>query len=174
MIEQDWRWSAGRSRSSRTGRKSSAIKIVKADTATKLLSQHEVEAILNAPHLMRLGFLDESGWPAVAPVWVLYQDGRLFTTVESGSRKTRCFEADDRVYFTIDHSGPEGTFGVRGPARAKVIEDRELAIQLTKQSLQKYLGSEEGPMAEALLKDAEAGETAVVELVPLKWAAWSY
>lgn len=110
----------------------------------------------------------------MAPVWAVYRDGKLLTTVEAGSRKTRCFEADSRAYFTIDHSGEDGTFGVRGRAHAKVINDQALAIELTKESLQKYLGTLESPMAEALLKDAQAGETAVVELTPLKFAAWSY
>lgn len=148
--------------------------IVKADSMTGLLTREEVEAILAEPLLMRLGFNDQDGWPAVAPVWVLYENERLWTTIEAGSRKARRLAEDDRAYFAIDASGPTGTYGVRGRAHARVMTDRALAEKLTRQSLLKYLGTEEGDMAEAMLRDAREGETAVVELTPVKWAAWRY
>lgn len=97
------------------------MKIVKADPMAELMSRTEVEEILNGPYLMRLGFLESDGSPAVAPIWVIFHNDLLWATIETGSHKARRLQADNRVYFTIDHQGPEGTFGVRGPARARVL-----------------------------------------------------
>ena len=151
------------------------MKIVKADPMANMMTKAEVEEILNRPYLMRLGFNDKDGWPAVAPIWVLYQDEKLWVTIEAGSRKARRFAADDRVYFTIDHSGEDGVFGVRGPAHAKVLGvDKARAEDLVRQGLRKYLGSEEGEIAERLIKEAQDGHTTVVEITPLKYAGWRY
>lgn len=86
---------------------------------SRLLTEAEVRDILQQPLLMRLAFLDEDGWPAVAPVWFLFEKDRLWTTVARGSRKERRLLADQRVYFTIDTSGAQGTYGVRGRAQAR-------------------------------------------------------
>lgn len=150
------------------------MKIVKADGMTKLLTREQVCEILAEPLLLRLGFSDDDGWPAVAPVWFIFEKEKLWITVETGSRKTQRLRDDERVYFTIDTSGPEGTYGVRGRARARVRVDQELSERLTRECLLKYLGTLEGPMAEALLGDAKKGDTAVLELEPVKYAAWKY
>lgn len=151
------------------------MKIVKADPMADLMTRAEVEEILNGPYLMRLGFVESDGSPAVAPIWVIYQNDLLWATIETGSHKARRFEADNRVYFTIDHQGADGTFGVRGPAKARVLEaDPARAEDLVRQSLRKYMGSEEGEIPERLIKEAQDGNTAVVEITPAKYACWRY
>ncbi len=141
---------------------------------TELLSEEKVRIILSEPLLMRLAYQDAEGWPVVQPVWFILQDGHLITTVEKGSRKATRLGADNRCYFTVDTSGPAGTYGVRGRAHASISEDQELAEQILRASLRKYLGSEEGPTAEALLADLAAGDIVVVRLEPVKYAAWEY
>lgn len=151
------------------------MKIVKADPMANLMTAAEVEDILKGPYLMRLAFLEADGSPAVAPVWVIYEGERLWATIETDSHKARRFQADSRVYFTIDHQGAEGTFGVRGPARAQVLEPSpELAEELVRKSLRKYLGTEVGEIPERLIEDARNGSTAVVEITPEKYAGWRY
>lgn len=150
------------------------MKIVKADSMTQLLSQEEVLEILAEPLLMRLAYLDEESWPVAQPVWFLLYQGRLVTTVEKGTRKARRLKADNRCYFTIDTSGPQGTYGVRGRAHAHLSDDQSLAERILRASLRKYLGSEEGPTAEGLLQDAAEGNLVTVQVEPVKFAAWRY
>lgn len=150
------------------------MKIVKADSMTELLSEEEVHEILAEPLLMRLGYGDAEGWPVVQPVWFVFENDRLVTTVEKGTRKAVRLQADPRCYFTIDSSGPGGTYGVRGRARAQLSEDQALAERVLRASLRKYLGSEEGPTAEALLQDAAGGELVTLQLEAVKFAAWRY
>lgn len=150
------------------------MNIVKADSMTELLSEEAVRKILAEPLLMRLAYTDEEGWPVAQPVWFVLENDRLVTTVEKGTRKARRLQADSRCYFTIDTSGAKGTYGVRGRAHADLSDDRDLAERVLRDSLRKYLGSEEGPTAEGLLRDAAEGNLVTVQVDPLKFAAWNY
>lgn len=150
------------------------MNIVKADSMTELLSQEEVRKILAEPLIMRLAYADEEGWPVAQPVWFVLENDQLVTTVEKGTRKARRLQADNRCYFTIDTSGPDGTYGVRGRAHAHLSSDQALAERVLRASLLKYLGSEEGPTAEALLQDAAEGNLVTVQVEPIKFAAWRY
>ena len=72
-------------------------------------------------------------------------------------------------------SGPGGTRGVRGRAAARVIDgDVGPAVDLTRKRLLKYMGTDTGPLAEELLTWAHDGATSVVELTPVRFAAFSY
>ncbi|MBN9415331.1 MAG: pyridoxamine 5'-phosphate oxidase family protein [Candidatus Eremiobacteraeota bacterium] len=150
------------------------MNIVKADSMTELLGEEQVRVILSEPLLMRLAYEDAEGWPVVQPVWFIFQDGQLLTTVEKGSRKAVRLQADNRCYFTIDTSGEGGTYGVRGRAHVSQSTDQHLAERILRASLRKYLGSEEGPTAEALLQDIAEGNLVVLHLQPVKYAAWKY
>lgn len=147
------------------------MEISPAEPGTRTLTQDEVRELLAQPHLMRLGFLDAQGWPVVHAVWVLFEDDRLWTTVGADSLKARSFARDDRTYFTIDTDAGRG---VRGKARARVHRDQARAEDVTRKSLRKYTGSEEGRIAEALLADVRNGETVLVELQPVKLLSWAY
>lgn len=150
------------------------MNISAADQDTRLLTQAEVIELLQTPELLRLGFVDSAGWPVVHPVWFLFEGDRLWTTIGTDSLKARRLREDGRAYFTIDSQAEGNIRGVRGRARATVREDRERTIELQRALLQKYLGSEEGPIAEALMRDAQDGSSAVLELEPVKYLAWGY
>ena len=45
---------------------------------------------------------------------------------------------------------------------------------MVRASVQQYLGSEKGAVAEGLLNDALQGKVATLELEPIKYAAWRY
>lgn len=150
------------------------MNIVKADPMTRLLSESEVRNILDQPYLLRMGFTDSSGWPAVAPVWFVFENDRIVTTVERDSRKDKRIREDERVYFTIDHSGKDAIHGVRGRARASVIDEHERTVRVVEESVRKYLGSSEHELGAPLIEEAKKGNTVILELEPLKYAAWSY
>lgn len=150
------------------------MNIIKADPITRLLSEAEVRDILSKSYLLRMGFNDSQGWPVVAPVWFVFENDRIVTTVERDSRKDKRIQEDERVYFTIDHSGPDVTHGVRGRARAKVVDDHERTVRVVEESVKKYLGSLEHKLGAPLVEEAKKGNTVILELDPEKYAAWLY
>lgn len=148
------------------------MNISPADKDTAPLTEAQVRELLASTELLRLGFVDSAGWPVVHPVWFLHEGDRLVTTIGTDSLKARRFQEDPRAYFVVDTQSETGIRGVRGRARATVHGER--TVELQRQLLQKYLGTEEGEMAEALLRDAQEGSSATLELLPEKYLTWGY
>jgi hypothetical protein len=152
------------------------VNIVAADPMARVLSETEVLTLLAEPIPMRLGMVDGKGWPVVNPVWHVFEDGLFRVVVGATSRKARLLRADRRAYFTVDTGGARGdTRGVRGRAHVRVIDgDVPLALDVCRKALVKYTGTDEGPYAEEMLNWARDGQMSVVELTPLRFAAFSY
>jgi hypothetical protein len=152
------------------------MNIVAADPHARVLSESEVLTLLREPVLMRLGMVDGKGWPLVNPVWHVFEDGVFRLIVGTDSTKATRLRADGRAYFTVDTGAASGAArGVRGRATARVIDGNvDLAVDVCRKELVKYTGSDEGPHAEELLKWSRSGEMSVVELTPLRFAAFGY
>jgi hypothetical protein len=151
------------------------VNIVAADRKARALSESEVVALLGEPVLLRLGVVDEDGWPLVHPVWHVFEDGVIRLVVDTNSVKARVLRATPRAYFTVDTAEGGRARGVRGRARARVVDgDVDLAVDVCRKELVKYTGTAEGPFAEEMLGWARAGGMSVVELTPLRLAAFSY
>lgn len=149
--------------------------IVAADPKARLLSEAEVTALLSEPIFMRLGMVDANGWPLVHPVWHLF-DGTVFRLVVGrSSHKARVLRAERRVYFTVDTESDGQARGVRGRGNARVIDgDVDLAVDVCRRELLKYEGADKGPAAEEMLGWARSADMSVVEVTPLRFAAFSY
>jgi Pyridoxamine 5'-phosphate oxidase len=152
------------------------MKIVSVDPQARVLSEEEVLALLREPILMRLGMVDGKGWPLVIPVWHVYESGVFRVAVGNTSHKAKVLRENSRAYFTIDTGGSSTeTRGVRGRANAGVIDgDVGLAIDVIRKALMKYMGTDEGPYADEMLKWARDGIMSVVELTPLRFGAFGY
>jgi nitroimidazol reductase NimA-like FMN-containing flavoprotein (pyridoxamine 5'-phosphate oxidase superfamily) len=151
------------------------VNIVAADPHARVLSEEEIVALLQEPLVLRLGVVDAHGWPLVHPVWHLFEDGVFRLGVTKRSVKAQRLRAEQRAYFTVDTTGPDGARGVRGRAGARVIDDDAgLAVEVTRKQLLKYMGTDRGPLADELLTWAREGNTSVVELAPLRFAAFRY
>jgi Pyridoxamine 5'-phosphate oxidase len=152
------------------------MNIVAADPMARVLSETEVVTLLAEPILMRLGMVDGKGWPVVNPVWHVFEGGVFRIAVGRTSHKAQVLRAEGRAYFTVDTGGTTGDArGVRGRARARVIDgDLPLALDVCRKALVKYMGSDAGPYADEMLKWARDGGMSVVELTPLRFAAFSY
>ena len=152
------------------------MNIVSVDPQARVLSEEEVLTLLREPIPMRLGMVDEKGWPLVMPVWHVF-DGLVFrVAVGKASHKANVLRKDPRAYFTIDTSGNVGeTRGVRGRAGVRVIDgDVGLAIDVARKGLVKYTGTDTGSYADEMLKWARDGGMSVVELTPLRFGAFGY
>jgi nitroimidazol reductase NimA-like FMN-containing flavoprotein (pyridoxamine 5'-phosphate oxidase superfamily) len=153
------------------------MKIIAADPTghARVLSEDEVVALLAEPIFVRLGMVDESGWPLVHPVWHLFDGGVFRLVVAKASRKAKVLRANPRAYFTVDTGSGAQARGVRGRATVRVIDGEvDRATDVCRRQLLKYTGTDKGPLAEELLQWARSGEMSVVELTPLGFAAFAY
>ncbi|MGH7393856.1 MAG: pyridoxamine 5'-phosphate oxidase family protein [Candidatus Rokuibacteriota bacterium] len=151
------------------------MNIVAADPEARVLSEDEVVALLGEPIFLRLGMVDEKGWPLVHPVWHVFEGGVFRLVVGKTSTKARVLRASQRAYFTVDTGEGGHARGVRGRAGVRVIDgDAGLAVDVCGKELRKYTGTDQGAYAEEMLKWARSGDMSVVELTPLRFAAFSY
>lgn len=151
------------------------MNIIAVDPHAGVLSQDEVLALLGEPFLLRLGIVDEEGWPLVHPVWHVFEDGVFRLLVGGRSRKARVRRASQRAYFTVDTTSGERARGVRGRGRVRVIDgDAALAVDVCRKELLRYTGMDTGSFADEMLKWARSGDMSVVELTPLRFGAFRY
>jgi Pyridoxamine 5'-phosphate oxidase len=151
------------------------VNIVAADPKARVLSEDEVLALLEEPIFLRLGMVDEKGWPLVHPVWHVFEGGTFRLVVGKSSNKAKVLRANQRAYFTVDTGSGVHARGVRGRTRVRVIDgDVDLAVDVCRKELLKYTGTDKGSFAEEMLKWARSGDMSVVELTPLRFGAFSY
>jgi hypothetical protein len=152
------------------------VNIVAADPHARVLSEDEVSALLGEPIVLHLGMVDGTGWPLVHPVWHVFEDGVFRLAVEKTSHKATLLRANPHAYFTVDTGSAAGAArGVRGRANVRVIDgDVDRAVDVSRKELLKYTGTDKGPLAEEMLTWARGGDTSVVELTPLRFAAFGY
>src|SRR5215467_12163577 len=152
------------------------MKIVSVDPQARVLSEQEVLTLLREPIPMRLGMVDDKGWPLVMPVWHVYEDGVFRVAAGVSSHKANVLRKNQRAYFTVDTGGSHGdTRSVRGRANVRVIDgDVRLAVDVARKGLVKYTGTDSGSYADDMLKWARDGGMSVVELTPLRFGAFSY
>jgi Pyridoxamine 5'-phosphate oxidase len=77
------------------------------------LSREELEEFLrssNSKWLIKIAFIDESGWPAVVPVWYQWDGESFFVVGRKKSDWVRCLKNDPRCAICIEEkeTPPEG------------------------------------------------------------------
>ncbi len=83
------------------------------------LTAAEREQFLETPGvLMRVATVDSGGNPHVAPIWFIYEDGRLWFTPRAASAWLQHIRAHPRVALVIDEeAGPYRKVAVEGDAQ---------------------------------------------------------
>ena len=120
---------------------------------------------------LQLATLDQYNHPIIHPVWFHFEQNKLSLTTPQNARKIENIKHQATVYFSINHQ--ERPYkGVRGKATAKIINDIELSIELTREMLKKYLGSLDSPQAQSSLRNAT--RSLVIELTPHYMITWDY
>lgn len=67
------------------------------------LSEQEIAAFLDEPaHLVRIGTVDEDGFPRVVPTWFVHDDGRILFTPRGTSVFLANLRRDPRVALSVD------------------------------------------------------------------------
>jgi nitroimidazol reductase NimA-like FMN-containing flavoprotein (pyridoxamine 5'-phosphate oxidase superfamily) len=138
-----------------------------ADPELNQMNENEVMELLNQPNYLRVAMIHErDGTPLVHPIWYYYEDEKFHAVSNSNGTKVRSLKKNSEVYFLVDTVDR----GVRGRARAKVIDDPEYAKKITTRNLLRYLGSADSPEAKARIELTK--NYSAIEITPLFMATW--
>lgn len=106
------------------------------------MTPEELDAFLREERVMRLATVDEDGWPAVVPVWFVW-DGTAFWVYNlDRAKRTPRLRAGTRVAFVVD-AGVEYVElrGVAGRLDYEFIDDEDAVPDEVRQAFgDKYLG----------------------------------
>jgi general stress protein 26 len=138
-----------------------------ADPEFPPMQESEISELLNKPIYLRIAMINErDGTPLVHPIWYYYEDGKFFAVSNSSGSKIRSLKKNPEVYFLVDIADK----GVRGRARAIVVDDPEYAKKITSHNLIRYLGSADSPEAKDRIESAK--NYSVIEITPHFMASW--
>jgi nitroimidazol reductase NimA-like FMN-containing flavoprotein (pyridoxamine 5'-phosphate oxidase superfamily) len=144
------------------------MKLRNADPEFKPLDEGEITALLNQSIYLRVAMINErDGTPLVHPMWYHYKDEKFFAVSNREGTKVRSLKKNPEVYFLVDVTDR----GVRGRARAKVIDDSEYAVKILTQNLMRYVESIDSPEAKDRIEIAKNHYSAI-EITPLFMATW--
>ena len=143
------------------------MKFTSADPEFPPMQEGEINELLNQPIYLRMAMINErDGSPLVHPIWYYYEDGKFYAVSNTSGTKIRSLKKNPEVYFLVDIADR----GVRGKARAKVIDDPEYAKKITSHNLVRYIGSADSPEAKDRIKFAR--NYSVIEITPYFIASW--
>ena len=95
-----------------------------ADPELKEMDRNEVSELLNQPIYLRLAMINaKDGSPLVHPIWYYYDEEKFYAVSNTMGVKVRSLKKNPDVYFLVDVTNR----GVRGRAKAKVIDDSSYA-----------------------------------------------
>ena len=145
-----------------------------ADSEGLPMDEAEIMSFLKQPRIMRIGVIDNRDkYPLVHPVWYYYEDGKFFVATDKSGQKAASLRRNPALYFLVDSDPAEGPpLGVRGKARALVVDDAEYATRVTVRNIVRYLGSPEGKTAQKIKETGK--DSCVLEISPLYIASWKF
>jgi nitroimidazol reductase NimA-like FMN-containing flavoprotein (pyridoxamine 5'-phosphate oxidase superfamily) len=144
------------------------MKLRQADPELKPIEETEITEFLNQPIYLRVAMINSrDDTPLVHPMWYHYKDEKFFAVSNREGTKVRSLKKNPDVYFLVD----TGDRGVRGRARAKIIDDSEYAVKILTQILMRYYGSVDTPEAKDRIEIAKNHYSAI-EITPLFMGTW--
>lgn len=117
----------------------------------------------------KLACVDESGWPTIASLWFLPEDGAFWCATPASAQVAKWIESDPRCAIEIAPDTPPYA-GVRARGRASIEGDPER--RLLRRLIRRYLGSEDSSLARWLL--ARDVEECAIRIEPLQLRCWDY
>jgi general stress protein 26 len=97
----------------------------------------------------------------------------MYVNADKRSRKVQNIRRNpDKVYYSIDDENLSYE-GVKGRARATIIEDTQKNISILEKINLKYLGTLEHPVARELMENTRNGTYVTIEITPRFFSAWN-
>jgi len=118
---------------------------------------------------LRLAVKTKSGWPVVLSLWYIHLEGSLYLATRGGARVVAHLLNDPACAFEIASDLPPYC-GIRGQARAAVMEDR--GVEILERLIDRYLGGKQNNLAEMLIRNS-ADEVAI-RLDPVNLTSWNF
>ena len=138
-----------------------------ADPELKQMDKNEVSELLNQPIYLRVAMINaKDGSPLVHPIWYYFDDEKFYAVSNTRGIKVQSLKKNPDVYFLVDITDR----GVRGKARAKVIDGPSYAKEITSRNLTRYLGSLDSPEAKERLEFSK--NYSAIEITPVYMASW--
>ena len=138
-----------------------------ADPELKEMDRNEVSDLLNQAIYLRLAMINaKDGSPLVHPIWYYYDEEKFYAVSNTMGVKVRSLKKNPDVYFLVDVTDR----GVRGRAKAKVIDDPSYAKEITAHNLTRYLGSVDSPEAKERLEISK--NYSAIVIAPDYMASW--
>ena len=97
---------------------------------------------------LRLGLVNESGWPMVLSLWYLYEGGFLYCATPQSAKVVAYLISDPRCAYEVASDQPPYC-GVRGRALATIDNGR--GLEILERLLLRYLGAIDNSLAQKLL-----------------------
>ncbi|HEX7033285.1 MAG TPA: pyridoxamine 5'-phosphate oxidase family protein [Nitrososphaera sp.] len=142
---------------------------------SKPVTEADVERLLGSKLNLQLATLDEEGHPNVAPVMFYYDrdSGKMYVNADKKSKKVQNIRRNpEKVYYSIDDENLSYE-GVKGRARATIIEDTQRNVSILEKINLKYLGTLEHPVAKELAEKTRNGTCGTIEITPKFFSAWN-
>ena len=118
---------------------------------------------------LRIACNGASGFPVLASLWFVPEDGTLWCATQRGSRVVSLLSRDPRCAFEVSVETPPYR-GVRGTGVATLHDDR--GEELLRVLIERYLGHTDSKLASFLLARVEQ-ETAIA-IEPQTLVSWDY
>lgn len=149
------------------------MKVIQAVRMPNPVTEAEVEKFLESKLNIQLATIDGEGYPNIQPIWFYYDNGKIYTGTQKGTKKIQNIRKDPRIYFSIDDENYPYK-GVKGRGEAKISEDIQKNISIIEKINRKYLGTLDHPIAKMMLDNARNGTEVVVEIEPKFFSAWDF
>jgi nitroimidazol reductase NimA-like FMN-containing flavoprotein (pyridoxamine 5'-phosphate oxidase superfamily) len=135
------------------------------------MSEQESNNFLSKGRILRVASIGADGVPHIAPIWYVYENGKLYVQTGPRSRKARNIERNNKVAFSVDVG--EAFYDLKavvGKGTARILTDKKFSDEIGKRILLKYLGDLNSPAA----KQLASFEHVVIEITPTRTTSWDY
>ena len=151
------------------------MKITGAMGSAYLMTEEEVDRLLESKLNLQLATTDEMGDPSIQPVWFEYDKDKknLFIMTPKSSKKAQNIYRKSKIYFSIDDENFPYK-GVKGKGEATILEDKKKIMLLVEKINMKYLGTLDHPIAKMLLDNTQNGIEGVFEITPKFFSTWDF
>ena len=140
------------------------------------MTEDEVKDFLtNSKKNVHISTLNERHEPNIHPTWYYFDNTNNKLYIESGkdSMKTPNIRRNRVLYYCIDDDNIPYK-GVRGKAIARISEDINFNLTITKKILVKYLGSLEHPISQIIITGISKGDAIILEVSPKFYSTWDH
>ena len=135
------------------------------------MSEQESDLFLSKGRIVNVSSVGSDGAPHIAPIWYVYENGKLYLSTGPQSRKVRNIRANRKVAFCVDVG--EAFYDLKavvGKGTAQILTDKKFNDEIGKKILLKYLGDLNSPAA----KQLASMEHVVIEIIPTTKTSWDY